>query len=167
MITGEEDREKFEIIYKQYRNLMFYIANQIIHDTFLAEDAVHQAFIRIINNFNKIEDAYSIRTKNFISIITKNCAIDEYNKRKKADSVPFEDVELVLFGEDGLNEEDDITSAIYGLSSIYKDVLVLKYFHDLSLKEISKILQIKENTVKKRLNRARRLLEQKIKGDTE
>jgi len=41
VIDTEEDKTKFELIYEQYGKLMFYIANQILKDQFLAEDAVH------------------------------------------------------------------------------------------------------------------------------
>ncbi len=35
---------------------MFYVANRILNDEFLAEDVVHQAFLKIIENIDKIDD---------------------------------------------------------------------------------------------------------------
>ena len=49
LIDSEEDRSKFEIIYKSYRNLMFYIAKIILGSDADAEDAVQEAFLRIID----------------------------------------------------------------------------------------------------------------------
>ena len=40
---------------------------------------------------------------------------------------------------------------------------MLKYFNDFNNKEISEVLEISENTVRKRLERARKILEEKIK----
>lgn len=47
-INSDEDKTKFELIYRQYRNLMYYVANQILHNICDAEDVVHQAFLKII-----------------------------------------------------------------------------------------------------------------------
>ena len=41
MIDSEEERSKFELIYRTYRNLMFYVARDILNDDAAAEDAVH------------------------------------------------------------------------------------------------------------------------------
>ena len=55
MIDSESDQSKFEQIYMKYKGLMFYVANDILHNEHDAEDAVHQAFIKIAENrTNKI-----------------------------------------------------------------------------------------------------------------
>ncbi|WP_243128935.1 sigma-70 family RNA polymerase sigma factor [Clostridium novyi] len=46
----------------------------------------------------------------------------------------------------------DLLNYINGLNDKYKDVIILKYFGDYSIKEISNILEIPEGTVKSRLN---------------
>ena len=52
LIETEEDKSKFENIYETYRKVMFYTANQILKDEYLAEDAVHSAFLRILKQKN-------------------------------------------------------------------------------------------------------------------
>ncbi|MGB9680546.1 MAG: RNA polymerase sigma factor [Thermoanaerobacteraceae bacterium] len=54
MLDGEEDKNKFELLYVTYRKLMFYVANRILNDERLAEDAVHQTFLKILENFDKV-----------------------------------------------------------------------------------------------------------------
>ena len=49
-IDAPEDKDKFEKIYIQYRNLMYHVAYSILGSHFDAEDAVHQAFMAIIRN---------------------------------------------------------------------------------------------------------------------
>ncbi len=56
MIENNTHKLKFENLYRDYRQLMFYKANEILQDKHLAEDAVHQAFIRIIQNLDKIDE---------------------------------------------------------------------------------------------------------------
>lgn len=53
MIEGPEERSKFEQIYEKYRALMFYRAKQILRDDRDAEDAVHEAFVRVANHIEK------------------------------------------------------------------------------------------------------------------
>ena len=38
----EEDKNKFELLYMEYRKLMLYVANRILKDEHLAEDTIHQ-----------------------------------------------------------------------------------------------------------------------------
>jgi len=52
---------------------MFYVANSILKDEHLAEDAVHQAFIKIIENLNKINEILDNSDKR--AYLTKQCGI--------------------------------------------------------------------------------------------
>ena len=54
MIDTPDDRSKFEQIYLEYRGLMFHVANEILHNEQDAEDAVHQAFVNVAKNMEKI-----------------------------------------------------------------------------------------------------------------
>lgn len=51
LIDDEKDKIKFREIYEEYSKQMWYVANEILHDRFLAEDAVHDAFLGIAKNF--------------------------------------------------------------------------------------------------------------------
>lgn len=73
-------QEAFECFYKKYKNLMFYAANQLLRDEFLAEDAVAEAFIKIYQNFDKWFGEDNTAAKNLAVRITKNCAIDMLRK---------------------------------------------------------------------------------------
>ena len=54
MIDTSEDRSKFEQIYIEYRDLMFYVANRILDSDQDAEDAVHEAFLKVAENIKKL-----------------------------------------------------------------------------------------------------------------
>ena len=49
----------------------------------------------------------------------------------------------------------------------YRTVIHLYYYENYSIKEISKILKLNENTIKTRLSRARQKLEKTVKGGIE
>ena len=63
---------KLERLYMKYKNVMFYVANNILHDKFLAEDAVHQTFIKIYDLLYKINENDCRKTRNFLVIVCRN-----------------------------------------------------------------------------------------------
>lgn len=57
---------------------------------------------------------------------------------------------------------EEILGAISSLSSKYKDVLILYYFYELTMQEVSEILEINHNTVKSRLLRGKKILSKNL-----
>ena len=50
LIDDEVSRSQFEEFYERYRHIMLHVALSVLHDRSLAEDAVHDAFLRIIKD---------------------------------------------------------------------------------------------------------------------
>ncbi|HEK4533720.1 TPA: sigma-70 family RNA polymerase sigma factor [Clostridioides difficile] len=168
IINSEEERNKFEDIYIKYKKLMFYVANQILKDEALSEDAVHNAFLKIIDNLDKINDANSPKTKGFVVIIVKRISINIYNRRKKEEisnindgSYKFSSLDLSI---EKLGECSYLVEALKKLSETDLQVILLKYSHGFSIKEISKILNIKEVNLYKRNKRALEKLKKILSG---
>ena len=160
MIELEEDRRKFEQLYITYKQTMFYVSNRILGDEYLSEDVVHQAFLRIIDNLDKIDKIDCHKTKGFIVVIVENIAIDFYRKRKRENSISFDEVEIYI--EDVMNDNNcilnDVETAILKLPINYSTVLRLKFSQGYSNKEISEILRISEDNVRQRISRGRKRL---------
>ena len=76
MLPSPSEKDKFEQIYTLYRGLMFYIARRILPGEADAEDAVHQAFVSIIENLKKISEVRCPKTRSYVVIITERKAID-------------------------------------------------------------------------------------------
>ena len=76
LIDTAEDRSKFEQLYEQYKQLMFYTAFQILKRPQDAEDAVHHAFLSIAENISKISDPDCPKTRAYIVTIVERKAID-------------------------------------------------------------------------------------------
>lgn len=167
MLETDEDKTKFTLLYEKYRKLMFYIANQILKDDYLSEDAVEQTFVKIIENLDNISDVDCHKTKSYIVIMVRNCAINLYRQRKNHPMVSLdESIELAddwRFEIDGM---DVLTKAVVKLSVIYRDIYTLKYVQELSNGEIAKILGISEPTVRKRLERTKEKIQQFLNEET-
>ncbi len=76
MLEADEDKNKFEELYMKYRNDMYNIAFSILHNCEDAEDAVHDAFVSIANNFEKINKIPCQEIKYYFVIIVRNVSIN-------------------------------------------------------------------------------------------
>ena len=163
MIDSPEDQSKFEKIYLIYKGLMYYIAYKILNNEHDAEDAVHSAFIKIAENIGKIDDLACPKTKNYITTIVENKAIDFYRANQRRNS------DLYLDEISGIEVEE---TRVHGLAACmaklpprYRQVILLKYYHGFSCKEIAKQLKLTETNVIKLDQRAKNKLFQICKKE--
>ncbi|WP_165613382.1 RNA polymerase sigma factor [Desulfotruncus arcticus] len=132
-IKNEDDRYKAVEIYKLYRGTMLYIANSILHETHLAEDAVSEAFIRIIDNLEKINTINDHQTRGFVVIIVRNISLDLLRRQNRNQTKPLDDyIEYSEYKEPVLDDIaargacDKIADSIAKLNKNYSDILYLK-----------------------------------------
>lgn len=172
MLDSEDDKRKFEKIYEKYKNIMYFVAYGYLKDVQQAEDAVHEAFIKIIGRFNKFYESSCPQTKAYCVIICRNISLnmlerdDRYsNKQISMEELPYDIADGKQFEEDIVNNDmlDLVTERILQLPDIYRDVFQLYYNNEYSLKEIAQILDISVDTAKKRLQRARSQLTAMLK----
>lgn len=71
-----------EELYFKYKTNMFHVANRILKDTYMAEDAVSEAFIKIAKNQTKILELGQKEQQDYVLILTKNTALDIWRKRQ-------------------------------------------------------------------------------------
>ncbi len=166
MLETEEDKNKFVLLYQKYKKLMFYVANQILKDEYLAEDAVHHTFIKIIDNLDKISEIDCHKTKSYIVTMVRNCSINLYNQRKRHPLVSLDsEVEIESDETFQIEEDDTLVKAVANLPEIYNAVLTLKYVQEFSNSEIAEMLDISEPTVRKRLERAKSKVQETLEKE--
>lgn len=161
VLDTTEERSKFEELYIKYGKLMKYVAYNILCDDALAEDAVHNAFLKLMKYLNKIDEVNCHKTKSFIVIVTESVSKDMYMKRKREATVNIDDNEQEIYVDSPDLDSIDthvIAQAIEKLPDIYRDVLILRYVHQYKDAEIGDLLGISAVTVRKRLQRAKEKL---------
>lgn len=157
IIENPGDRIKFEQLYRKYWNLMFYIANKILQNQQDAEDAVHNAFLSVAKNISKISDIECPKTRGFLVIIVERKAIDILrNRKKETNEELIEDKAGSIFPDLG---EHDLKWCIDQLPPRYREIILLKYSHGYSTREISEILGISFDAASKLDQRAKKRLE--------
>lgn len=78
-----------EQLYSIYEHKMYGIAYSILNNSGQAEDAVQDAFIKLIPHLGHISEVSSMETKRLITYTIKNIAIDKYRKNKKESAKNF------------------------------------------------------------------------------
>lgn len=176
MIETEEEKSKFIQIYEKYSHLMWYIANDILKDNHLAEDAVQEAFLALTKHLDKVKDPHSSKTRNFMATITKSKAIDMLRRKKPAYDEALDESFIHDTREDILDEyiqkeaHERLVRAIKSLPLSYRTVLEYKYLHELTEREIADILDATPKAVNVRIFRGRKklrelLLDEERQGD--
>lgn len=164
-IPGEpEDRILFEDIYKGYYKQMLYVANRILDNPADAEDAVQDALLRIARNIASLRNQQSWAIRGYVLTIAKNSALNILRKRSRI--VPFnEDFAENYTLDDPVFQQvvnsldyERLVHAIRHMDPLYRQVLTLVYVHKQTPKEVADLLGRKVDTVRKQLNRGRRLL---------
>lgn len=173
MLEDEAESSRFEQLYLLHRFAMLRAAENILKDYSLAEDAVHEAFLRIISHMDKIIEINCNKTRAFVVIVVKNISIDMLRSQKRhpeSDIMEWEDLpdsrgnnpEQILLDTES---SDAFSQAIANLKKPYADILALSVAYEMSDKEIAGFLGITENNVRVRLHRGRQeLVRQLMEG---
>lgn len=117
-----------------------------------AEDAMQEALCTAYEKLYTLKDAKKFRS--WLLKIAANSAYDILRRRGR--TVPLEDLEPAA--ADHTEDKLGLWMAVQQLPADYRTVVVLFYYEDLDVREISQITAIPEATVKTRLFRARQRL---------
>ena len=172
MFEDIESKNKFENIYKKYKYLMIYIANKYVHNQEIAEDIVHDVFLKIISNFDTLRLDNEKEVSALVSVMTANHALNFIEKKKRCVILSDEEdnVDNYVCNRHRNFFENNVINTIHTHESIeiinsmnpkYSTPLKL---HSLGYKysEIAALLDISEATVKVRIFRAREMLFEKV-----
>jgi len=164
LVLDENERDLLSDLYDKHRHMMAGVAMNILKNHHLTEDAVQQAFVRIIEYLDKLEDVDSQRTKAYLVIVTKNIAIDICKKNRNTD-ISYDEFDIEIADSKNMEDDlldqmghDDVIGKIRALPANYREIMYMKYCENLSIKEIAALLSMNVSLVKKRLERGREKL---------
>jgi RNA polymerase sigma factor (sigma-70 family) len=161
--------EKLKWLMKTYGNDVIRIAYTYLKQKQLAEDVAQDVFIKCYEKMDSFRNESSYKTwliritvnrcKDVIkSWPFKNLYITDFFRFKQATS-PYSHQ---VFGDE---ENEQISMQVLELPIKLREVIILFYYQDLSIDEISDLLKINQNTVKTRLHRARHKLKEAFEGE--
>ncbi|MFY4776627.1 RNA polymerase sigma factor SigW [Metabacillus sp. RGM 3146] len=170
------DKNAFAEIVNLYKDRIFQLCFRMLGNVHEAEDMAQEAFIKAYINLHtfKMEKKFST----WLYRIATNLSIDRLRKNK-----PDYYLDQEIAGTEGLTmysqvaadvalPEEEVESmelqrtihrGILELPEKYRSVVILKYLDELSLNEISEILNIPVGTVKTRIHRGREALRKRLR----
>ena len=161
----QENSDKLKLLYEIYEQPMYRIAYAVLHDEGLAEDAVSEAFIRLIPQLHKIGECQSNRTKNYIIKVIKSTSINTYRRNKKrfSSELPIDDAMHITDYSQISDRKAYVNEIMGNLSEPDRSIIVMRCIKQMPWREIAKNLSITESNARKRFERMKKRL--KMKGE--
>lgn len=158
----------------QYGNTLLRTAYLLVKDTYVAEEMVQDTFIIAFEKANQLQDPTKLKSW-LTTILMNQCRARMRKWSWKNILVPFQqkqdewqdsddgkwdmNPEQILIRSD---QNQQISQEIQMLDYKYKGVIILYYYNEWSIEEISQYIQQNKNTVKTRLARARQQLRERL-----
>lgn len=153
---NKEINQHLKLLIDKYGSLLFRISYCVLCNKDDAEDAVQETFLRYL--IKSPEFSNEEHEKAWLIKVIANISKNMIRIRLRRNMIPFEEL-----GEIGVNDKDsEIFELILNLPSRYNLVLILYYIEGYKTKEISDILNISEDTARKRLQKGRELLKKEF-----
>lgn len=163
MIEIDPDRERFVRLYQANQQRMTRLAVQILGQGPKAEDAVHDAFIKLIHHYDDLRDRQDARIASWLAVVVKNTALDMLRKDQHETALDGVLWEPAVPADEG--EFHALVALIRNLPEDYRLVLELRFVAEWSLEEIAGAVGLTENTVKTRIFRGRKLLMEQLRKE--
>ena len=159
------DSKSFEALIQKHKNKIYAFILSKIRNRDLAEDIFQDTFIKVINSLQKGKYNEEGKFLPWVMRIANNLVIDYFRKSKKMRTIaPTDDFDIFDILQDGeKNIEDnlvnnqihkDLRKLIEHLPEDQKEVLKMRYYAELSFKEISESTGVSINTALGRMRYA-------------
>jgi RNA polymerase sigma-70 factor (ECF subfamily) len=154
----DRDRNAFSILYDRYSDkLMGYFMKMLWRNRELSEDLLQELFMKIARQPELFDVTRSFKA--WVYTVATNLCKMEYRKAgRRGHAVSLDNAPELKAGDPGITERIDkkafaakLKEVLQNIDEPHKSTFVLRYFDELSLKEISEIHQCSEGTVKSRL----------------
>lgn len=144
----------FEAKYNEYGNMLYKIAFLYLGNVSDTEDVLQDVFTKYLCGKYKFKNAE--HEKAWFIRVTQNKCLD-YLKKSGRKNECIDDVSATATYKNN-DMEQDVISKVIALPQKYKSAIILFYYNDYTVEEISKTLKISKSAVKKRLQRGRDIL---------
>lgn len=164
---SSQKNEAFKNLLDLYQERLYWHIRKIVitHDN--ANDVLQNTFIRIYKSIKTFKEKSKLHTWMYRIAYNESIRFIEKNKIKTAFSLNEDDNNyLENLTQDVYFNSDDIQLKLHNiithLTNKQQRVFQMKYFDDLSFKQISEILDISENTLKSSYYNVVKIIEEKI-----
>lgn len=173
---AQGNNEAFDVLLKRHESKIFSYIYYIVKDEDKANDVFQETFVKAIMTIRQGRYNGNGRFVSWITRIAHNLIIDNYRQEKIENCIESEDENMDIFNRKELSEgtiEDtlvqeqiscDIRRLVEALPDNQREVIEMRYYRDLSFKEIADLTNVSINTALGRMRYAllnmRRMAEQ-------
>ena len=138
----EKDSDAFEIIYYEYKDLVYFVCNTILKNKEDAEEVTQDVFIRMINEIDKFDGRFF---KAWILKIAKNLSLNKIRTRKEE----LIDAEIIdsISSDSSFVKRDYLLELDEYLENVEFEVVILHLVYNLKHRETAEYLNIPLGTV--------------------
>jgi len=169
----ESAKEKDQKSQTQLINLfwvdVFSFVMKKVQDTNVADEITVNVFSKVLSKLELYDSEFQFKT--WILTIAQNTVIDYWRKRSRDNEEPEESIEDIknqfakspeelLISEE---EQQKIRNIVASMDATYQEIIRLRFFEELSIKEIAETLHLSVANTKVRIMRAKKLLAQLLK----
>ena len=160
--TGGSGRSELERLMEQYGSSLLRMCALYLKDADLAQDAVQETFIRAYRHIEDYRGESSERT--WLMAIAINVSRDmlrtawfrHQSRSTDIDTLPEKPAEFEF-------PDNTVLTEVMHLPAKYREVVLLRYYEGLKLKEVASALGLSDGRVRSRLNKANELLRDRLK----
>ena len=150
-LAKKGDKEAFASLMEANKTQLYRVAKGIVFQDCDIEDAIQETILQAWRGLSSLKRDELFNTW-LIRILINECYTILRQRNKTVELVPNQEGQ---FGETSTDQSIDIWNALKRLDTDMRTVLILHYFEDISYKDIARILEVPEGTVKSRLSRAK------------
>lgn len=161
-LARQGDKEAFVDLIRAVQKSLFVIARSIVKNDEDCADALQETIAKAFTNVHTLKEPAYFKTW-IIRILINECN-RIIRKNKRVYPIPYDLRKTSYKGE---YEQIELFEVIDDLNEELQTIVTLFYIEDLSVKEISRVLEVSEGTVKSRLFRARKQLSELLLGKGE
>ena len=159
---GGSGRSELERLMEQYGSSLLRMCALYLKDADLAQDAVQETFIRTYRHIEDYRGESSERT--WLMAIAINVSRDmlrtawfrHQSRSTDIDTLPEKPAEFEF-------PDNTVLTEVMHLPAKYREVVLLRYYEGLKLKEVASALGLSDGRVRSRLNKANELLRDRLK----
>lgn len=156
-----------ERLMREYGNSVFRMCYLYLRDYHLAEDATQETFIKAMKSYDSFLHNSDEKTW-LIRIAINSCKNIMRTRWFRFPMINIDDQHNIVVHDftGDVIEKDTISRAIMSLSKSDREIIILYYYQELTVREISYITKKKENAINQQLRRAREKLKNYLKEDS-
>lgn len=160
----ESAEEQIRRLMESYGDVLLRMCYLNLRDAMLAQDAVQDSFWKAYQKMNRFRGDCTEKTW-LIKIALNTCRDYRRKAWMRREDRRVDIDRLILPGGTPVDTPDDtVLKAVMALPDRDRELVLMRYYQELRLGEISQVLGIPEGTVTSRLNRARSKLRRQLEG---